>query len=51
MSATIEIKYYNSFWLKKMASITAVSSVNPNSTTPEPNTAPSVGAATIGQST
>lgn len=27
MSATIEIKYYNSFWLKKMASISAVSSL------------------------
>jgi hypothetical protein len=51
MSATIEIKYYNSFWLKKMATITAVSAVNPNSPTPAPNTAASVGASTIGQST
>lgn len=43
MSATIEIKYYNSFWLKKLASITAVSSlettgaeagVAPNTATP-----------------
>ena len=24
MAATIEVKYYNSFWLKKIASITAV---------------------------
>jgi hypothetical protein len=51
MSATIEIKYYNSFWLKKMDTITAVSAVNSSSTTPAPNTAPSVGTSTIGQNT
>lgn len=39
MSATIEIKYYNSFWLKKMATITAVSAVDPSSVIPMPNTA------------
>ncbi|MFY8170322.1 MAG: hypothetical protein ACOVK2_04315, partial [Candidatus Fonsibacter sp.] len=41
MSATIEIKYYNSFWLKKMASISAVSSLETTGTGAEvlPNTA------------
>lgn len=51
MSATIEIKYYNSFWLKKMATITAVSAVDPGSTAPAPNTATSVGSATVGSIT
>jgi hypothetical protein len=51
MSATIEIKYYNSFWLKKMDTITAVSAVDPTSITPLPNTAPSVGLSIVGQNT
>jgi hypothetical protein len=32
MSATIEIKYYNSFWLKKLASINAVKFLDPTGT-------------------
>ena len=53
MSATIEIKYYNSFWLKKMASITAVSSLE---TTGDEagvaaNTADTVGDMFIGDNT
>jgi len=51
MSATIEIKYYNSFWLKKMATIVAVSDVEPGSSPPIPNTAVSVGPATVGNIT
>lgn len=51
MSATIEIKYYNSFWLKKMASITAVSDVDPSVTTPTPNTALPVVNSLIGSNT
>lgn len=51
MSATIEIKYYNSFWLKKMATIVAVSDVEPGSSPPVPNTAVSVGPATVGNIT
>ena len=41
MSATIEIKYYNSFWLKKIASIAAVSSLETTGTEAgvAPNTA------------
>lgn len=34
MAATIEIKYYNSFWLKKMEEITSVSSLNAEETGP-----------------
>jgi len=51
MSATIEIKYYNSFWLKKMATIVAVSDVEPGSSPPIPNTAPTVGNQTPGNNT
>lgn len=51
MSATIEIKYYNSFWLKKMDTITAVSAVEPGSATSAPNTALSIGTSNIGQNT
>ena len=41
MASTIEIKYYNSFWLKKLASITAVNYLNPQET--DANTALSTG--------
>jgi hypothetical protein len=51
MSATIEIKYYNSFWLKKMATIVAVSDVEPGSSPPVPNTAPTVFNKIIGDTT
>ena len=34
MAATIEIKYYNSFWLKKMPELTVVSSLNTEGTAP-----------------
>jgi hypothetical protein len=51
MSATIEIKYYNSFWLKKMATIVAVSDVEPGSSPPVPNTATTVGSQTAGNNT
>lgn len=51
MSAIIEIKYYNSFWLKKMATITAVSAVDPSTTTPAPNTALPVVNSNVGTNT
>jgi len=51
MSATIEIKYYNSFWLKKMATIVAVSDVEPGSSPPTPNTALPVVNSNIGTNT
>ena len=51
MSATIEIKYYNSFWLKKMDTIVAVSDVEPGSSPPAPNTAPTVLPQIIGDTT
>lgn len=49
MAATIEIKYYNSFWLKKMAEITKVSSLDIDEE--NPNTVASVGDAVIGTNT
>ena len=45
MSATIEIKYYNSFWLKKMASIAAVSSLETTGT--EAGVAPNIATPTV----
>lgn len=47
MAATIEIKYYNSFWLKKLSSITAVSSFNPDGTLPNTALVVSSGTNTI----
>jgi hypothetical protein len=49
MAATIEIKYYNSFWLKKIASITAVNYLNPQET--DANTAKSTGLGISGTNT
>lgn len=49
MAATIEIKYYNSFWLKKLASITAVNYLNPSET--DANTALSTGLGVSGTNT
>ena len=49
MAATIEIKYYNSFWLKKLASITAVNYLNPSET--DANTAKSTGLGVSGTNT
>jgi hypothetical protein len=46
MAATIEIKYYNSFWLKKMPTIEKVSALDASGT--GPNTANSVGTANVG---
>jgi len=51
MAAFLEIKYYNSFWLKKMKTITTVSAVDPDSLEPSPNTALSVGDSNIGTNT
>lgn len=53
MSATIEIKYYNSFWLKKMASITAVSSLETTGAEAgvAPNTALPVTQSNVGTNT
>jgi len=51
MAAFLEIKYYNSFWLKKMKTITAVSAVDPDSIEPSPNTALSIGDSDIGTNT
>ena len=53
MSATIEIKYYNSFWLKKIASIAAVSSLKTTGTEAgvAANTADTVGDMFIGDNT
>ena len=45
MAATIEIKYYNSFWLKKLASITAVDNLNQSETGPNTAVAAGLGAA------
>lgn len=49
MAATIEIKYYNSFWLKKVNSLTNVSSLTADGKLPN-TTTPSVGSA-IGTNT
>jgi hypothetical protein len=51
MSATIEIKYYNSFWLKKMATIANVSSLETTGVTEGvgPNTANTIGTVTSGR--
>ena len=53
MSATIEIKYYNAFWLKKMASISEVSSLETTGTEAgvAANTALTVGTVLIGANT